>query len=60
MSIAHPIVRPSQMRHPLVCQHISDEVKAKIKASWYNENPKTEKERVFDKSCGYPEKGGTG
>lgn len=46
MSIAHPIVRPSQMRHPLVCQHISDEVKAKIKASWYNENPKTEKEKT--------------
>lgn len=46
MSIAHPIVCPSQMRHPLVCQYISDEVKAKIKASWYNENPKTEKEKA--------------
>lgn len=46
MSIAHPIVRPNQMRHPLVCQHLSDEEKAKIRASWQNEKYKTEEEKA--------------
>lgn len=45
MSISNPIVRPSQMRRPLVCNIISEEDKARIKARWFIESPKTEKEK---------------
>ena len=38
MSLAHPIVKPSQMRRSLVCQKINPEWKERMKHEWWSTN----------------------
>lgn len=38
MSIANPIIKPSQMRRPVICRSVNPEWKERIKNEWWSTN----------------------